>query len=40
MVIPTGPLDQSGLEHGVLPYVVPLDLGHLPDTQRYFGLLS
>ena len=31
------------LEHGELPCVLPfdvhLDLGHLPDTQGYFGLL-
>ena len=24
----------------VLPFAVHLDLGHLPDTQGYFGLLS
>ena len=37
-------LDNVLLDHGglpcVLPFAVHLDLGHLPDTQGYLGLLS
>ena len=36
--------DNDLLKHGRLPHVLPLavhlDLGHLPDTQGYLGLLS
>ena len=35
-----GVLDNVPLEHGGLPFAVHLDLGHLPDTQGYLGLLS
>ena len=28
------------LEDGILPFIVHLNFGHLPDTQRYLGLLS
>ena len=39
-----GVLDNVLLDHGglpcVLPFAVHLDLGHLPDTQGYLGLLS
>ena len=37
-------LDNVLLDHGGLPCVLPfsvhLDLGHLPDTQGYLGLIS
>ena len=37
-------LDNVLLKHGGLPCVLPfgvhLDFGHLPDTQRYLGLLT
>ena len=33
-------LDNVLLDHGVLIFAVHLDLGHLPDTQGYLGLLS
>ena len=36
--------DDVLLEHGEIPFVLPLavhlDLGHLPDTQGYLGLVS
>ena len=47
-MVPLGPfktvLYNVLLDHGglpcVLPFAVHLDLGHLPDTQGYLGLLS